>query len=146
MGLIIASNSCEYCLSQGSYLKNGILNKILLRIFWFSIWPVLVFNMAHQESPIRVNIFQATERKDWKCWGGRSTEEGKKNCFLFCRLFLGCQFPHRAADVTWEWKLSDSVTQLLRFTATENIIRDLVIQLEVRKPELIANLFILLKG
>lgn len=45
-----------------------------------------------------------------------------------------------------EWKLSDNVTQLLRFTATENIIRDLVIQLEVRKPELIANLFILLKG
>lgn len=101
--------------------------------------------LAYQELHIRVNIFQATQCKDWKCSGGRSIKEGK-NWLSVLPIISCCQFPHRAADVTWEWKLSDSVTQLLRFTATENIIRDLVIQLEVRKPELIANLFILLKG
>lgn len=63
----------------------------------------------------------------------------------FANTFLAANL-HRAAGSTREWKLSDSVAQLWRLTATENIIRDLVIQLEVRKLELIANLFILLKG
>ena len=66
--------------------------------------------------------------------------------FPFCQYLLGCQFAQRAAGSTREWKLSDRVAQLWRLTATENIIRDLVIQPEVRKLELIANLFILLKG
>lgn len=66
--------------------------------------------------------------------------------FSLCQCFLGCQFAQRAAGSTREWQLSDSVAQLWRFPATENIIRDLVIQREVRKLELIANLFILLRG
>lgn len=100
--------------------------------------------LAYQESHIRVFSRRKGERIG-------SAEEAElpwreKIGFLFCQYFLCCQFPHGDADARWEWKLSDGVTQLLRFTATENIIRDLVIQLEVRKLELIANLFILLKG
>lgn len=69
---------------------------------------------------------------------------GEKLASRFAKAFLAANL--RAAGSTREWQLSDSVAQLWRLPATENIIRDLVIQLEVRKLELIANLFILLRG